>query len=111
MDWPKLVPPAVCTTPIDILVQSGYNPDGSPRHVMVYRGICNYSEKSKWVTDGKGGWVQLQAAALFDGDILPGKDIAGIAIINGGQVTRRIHAAARGRNLDGTVNYTQLELI
>ena len=56
--------------------------------------------------------VQLNAQALFDGDICPGEDISGEIVVHAGSViSRRIYRFSRGRNPDGTVNFTCLELI
>ena len=49
---------------------------------------------------------------MLDGDIAPGmENIAGYVEINGGKITRTIYRASRARNPDGTVNFTQLELM
>lgn len=111
MKWPSLVPDSICHTPIKIQYEDGINEDGSPKKTVIFDGKCNYSEKSKQIMNAERQLIQLNATALFNGDIAPGKDIAGEAIINNGQVTRRIHTAARPRNPDGSVNYTQVELI
>ncbi len=55
--------------------------------------------------------IQLQAVALMNGDIAPGKNIAGEAVINNGQIVRSIYAFSRGYNADGSVNFTRLELM
>ena len=111
MVWPKLVPPPVCTTPIDIVLEDGINEDGSPKAVGGYTGKCNYREEAKWSIDGERRAVRMMGIVLIDGDIAPGlEDITGTATIGKGKV-RRIEKGARGRNPDGTVNYTRLELI
>ena len=111
MKWPELVPAGVCTTPIKVVVTDGINENGTPKQAAVFEGMCNYSEKSKNVLGEERRLITLKATALFPGDIAPGKDIAGKAIINNGTATRRIYRSSRGRNPDGTVNFTQLELM
>lgn len=111
MIWPLLVPDSMCNTPITIQLEDGINEDGSPKKTVIFEGKCNYSEKSKQVLNAERQLVQLNATALFNGDIAPGKDIAGEAVINNGEVVRRIYSASRGRNPDGKVNFTKLELI
>ena len=111
--WPQLVPESVCHTPIVVRFQEGVHRDGSPKQITIFEGKCNYSEKSRQVLDEKRQLVLLQANALFPGDIAPGKDIFGEAVIkNAGsaEIVREIFRASRARNPDGTVNYTQLEL-
>lgn len=58
-------------------------------------------------------FIQLNACALIPGDIAPGRDIAGEVVIRGAgaETVRVIYSASRARNPDGTVNYTQLELV
>lgn len=111
MKWPELVPDSVCTIPVKIQLEDGVNEDGSPKKIVLFEGNCNYSEKSKQVLDEERRLVQLQATALFNGDIAPGMDISGEVAVNGGKVTRRIYSSSRARNPDGTVNFTQLELM
>ena len=113
MVWPKLVPDAVCTTPITVhLEMPGINEDGSPRRGPTISTVCNYSEAAKWTMDADRRLIQLQAVALINGDIAPDLDtLSGTVTIGGGSTTRVIRAASRARNPDGTVNYTRLELM
>mgnify|MGYP007042244786 FL=1 len=57
--------------------------------------------------------IQLNARALIPGDIAPGRDISGEVAVHGAgaETVRIIYSASRARNPDGTVNFTQLELI
>lgn len=112
--WPKLVPSIVCNTPITVQLQEGVEDDGSPKYTVAWEGKCNYSEKSRQVLDEKRQLVELQARVLIDGDIAPGQDIAGEVMITpegSPGVVRCIYSASRARNPDGTVNFTQLELM
>lgn len=111
MKWPELVPDSICNTPIQILFEDGINEDGSPKKTVIFDGKCNYSEKARQILNAERQLIQLQAVALLNGDIAPGKDISGEAIISNGHVIRRIYASSRGYNPDGTVNYTRLELM
>lgn len=113
MKWPQLVPPQACCTPITVRLQTGLNLDGSPKQETIYEGKCSYSEKSRQIVDAQRQLVQLNARALIPGDIAPGRDISGEAVIRGAgaETVRVIYSASRARNPDGTVNFTQLELI
>lgn len=111
MIWPQLVPDAVCTTPIRIVWTSGVTADGAPAETTAYTGRCNYAEKSREILDAERRLVRLEAVALLPGDPLPGQDISGTAVIGDGRTKRRIYRASRARNPDGTVNFTQLELM
>lgn len=112
MRWPELVPEAVCTTPITVhLDASGIHEDGSPKAGRTIATMCNFQQKSKWSMDGERRLVQLQATALFRGDIAPELEaLAGTVTTKDGG-TWVIHSSSRARNPDGTVNYTCLELM
>ena len=111
MVWPKLVPLSICATPVCVTLEDGVNEDGSPKVAGEYTGLCNYREEARWDTDGQRRIVHMIGVALIDGDISPGlESLSGTAVISGGQ-TRRISKGSRARNLDGTVNYTRLELL
>lgn len=113
MKWPQLVPPQACCTPITVRLQTGLNLDGSPKQETIYDGKCNYSEKCRQVMNAERQLIQLNARALIPGDIAPGRDISGEVVVHGAgaETVRVIYSASRARNPDGTVNFTQLELI
>lgn len=113
LKWPQLVPSQVCCTPITVQLQTGLNLDGTPKQETVFEGKCNYSERSRQVMNAERQLIQLNACALIPGDIAPGRDIAGEVVIRGAgaETVRVIYSASRARNPDGTVNYTQLELV
>lgn len=111
MKYPQLVPDRVCTTPITVYRESGLNMDGSPKRTTIFKGNCNYSEKTKQRITADKQLITLNAEALFNGDIAPDADtIEGdVDVLSG--IHRRIYASQKNRNPDGTVNYTRLELI
>lgn len=113
MKWPQLVPPQACCTPITVRLQTGLNLNGSPKQETIYDGKCNYSEKCRQVMNAERQLIQLNARALIPGDIAPGRDISGEVVVHGAgaETVRVIYSASRARNPDGTVNFTQLELI
>jgi len=113
LKWPQLVPPQACCTPITVRLQTGLNLDGTPKQETIFEGKCNYSEKSRPVVDAERQLIQLNARALIPGDIAPGRDISGEVAVHGAgaETVRIIYSASRARNPDGTVNFTQLELI
>lgn len=111
--WPELVPAWACNAKITVMLFNGKNADGEETYREVYSGRCNYSEKSKSVLDSQKRQVLLAGTALISGDIAPGSDLSGEVEISIGdaKLKRRILQGSRARNLDGTVNFTQLELI
>lgn len=111
MRYPRLVPDRVCTTPITVYREGGLNRDGSPKRTVIFEGKCNYSEKTVQRITAEKQIITLHAQALFNGDIAPDvDDIEGeVQVLRG--IHRRIYAAQKCRNPDGSVNYTRLELI
>lgn len=102
-------PKWACVTPIKIY-QTYLSEDGEPVEELVFEGLCNYSEKSRQVMDAERRLIQLNAKAIIEGDIAPGKDIEGYVLVEG-IIERAIHRAARPRNPDGSVFSTELELM
>ncbi len=77
--------------------------------VQTFETKCNYSEKSKQILDAERRLIQLEATVLMDGDIAPGVKLEGYVEID--TINRTIYRSSRARNPDGTVNFTQLELM
>lgn len=112
MKWPKLVPSAICNTAVRVYQTCGIEENGGEKRKLIFDGKCNYSEKARQIMTAEKQLVQLNAQALFDGDICFGEDISGEIVVHAGSVIRRrIYRFSRGRNPDGTVNFTCLELI
>lgn len=89
---------------------SGINENGDPKVSSTYKGLCCFSEKSSIRRDADGRLIQLSASFTTGCDIAPSlKVIEGSVLING--VTYKIYKSSRGRNPDGTVHHTRLELI
>lgn len=112
MTWPQLVRKKDCNIPIRVILTGELAKDGVPLETIIFDGMCNYSEKSRQILDAQRQLIQLEATALFPGDIAPDTEqISGYTIVNGGKITRKIHRAERARNPDGTVNFTRLDLM
>ncbi len=111
MKWPKLVPDAVCTTPIRIVWEDGVDADGVPNETTVFEGMCNYAEHTRHMLDERRQMVQLAAVVLISGDPLPGRSLTGTVRIGEDCIRHRILHSSRARNPDGTVNFTKLELV
>lgn len=111
MKFPCVVPKAVCKTPIHIEIdQEGISEDGETLTGAVIDTKCNYQDKAKTVLTKEKKEVIITGCALMPGDIAPE-----LATISGGTVTifgekRRIATGIKARNIDGTVNYTELDL-
>lgn len=112
MIYPKLVREKDCKTDIHvILYDEGTTEDGEPIIALEDDFKCNYQDKAKRVLNAEKVIVQLTAKAYFVGDIAPE-----LAVISGGQITifgetRSIYQGTKARNPDGTVNYTELDIM
>lgn len=112
MKFPALVPDKVCNTKVKILQTDGLNRDGSPKKIEIYSGKCFHDEKSTQKLNAEKQLITLSGRLYFNGDIAPDRDIiSGSAEINGDVVVRNVYSSYKGKNPDGTVNYTMLELI
>lgn len=111
MKYPCVVPKAVCKTPIHIEIdQEGISENGEPLNAVIVDTECNYQDKAKTILTKEKKEVVITGCALMPGDIAPE-----LPTISGGTVTifgeqRKIAVGMKARNLDGTVNYTRLDL-
>lgn len=112
MKYPRLVPRAICRTPIELtLYADELDEDGAPRVILEYDGQCNYRDSAERVYTDQKHYVKLSGKALFDGDICPEQTViaGGEAVLFGER--RSIFRGTKARNPDGSVNYTCLELL
>ena len=112
MKYPCLVPKRLCKTDIRLELESeGLNEYGEPLEKTVVECQCNYQDGGKTIFTADKKMVQLSGVALFYGDVFPQ-----LPVISGGTATimgssRRIFAGIKARNPDGSVNYTEVQLI
>lgn len=112
MTYPKLVREENCKTDIHVVLYGeDTTEDGEPVIALDTDLKCNYQDKAKRVLTAEKVIIQLTAKAYFVGDIAPG-----LPVISSGQVTifeetRQIYQGTKARNPDGTVNYTELEIM
>lgn len=112
MNYPKLVRKEQCKTDIHVILYGeGITEDGEPIIALEDDFKCNYQDKAKRVLTAEKVVIQLTAKAYFIGDIAPD-----LSVISGGQVTvfgetRSIYQGSKARNPDGTVNFTELEIM
>lgn len=112
MRYPCLVPKRFCKTDISLSFErEGLNDYGEPLEPVKYSGKCNYQDKARTVLTAEKKLVQITGTALFPGDICPELSVisSGEAAIFG--VKRRIEQGRKARNPDGSVNYTEVQLI
>lgn len=112
MRYPCLVPKRLCKTDIRLEIdQEGLNEYGEPLKQVVFEGKCNYQDKAKTILTAEKKLVDITGCAMFPGDICPELPVisGGSAIVFGAK--RRIQQGTKARNMDGTVNYTEVLLI
>ena len=111
MIWPRLVPPALCRTPVKVtLYREGVDEDGAPQKAAELEVCCNWQDSARVIRTGETHTAQLTGVAIFPGDLCPD-----LAEITSGRVevfggVRSISRGTKARNPDGTVNYTRLEV-
>lgn len=112
MIFPNLVDEKFCTTLIKVIIYSEQiDKYGDPKEYNLGEIKCNYQSSSKTVYTDEKKLIQLSGKAYFNGDIIPQ-----LPEISGGTVEvlgikRTINKGYKCRNLDGSVNYTLLELV
>lgn len=111
MKYPAVVPKRLCKTEISLeLEREGINEYGEPFAPVQYKGKCNYQDKARRIFTDEKKIIEVTGTALFPGDICPE-----LPVISGGTATifgvkRNIKEGRKGRNPDGTVNYTEVWL-
>lgn len=112
MVYPKLVRKENCKIDIHVVLYGeGTTEEGEPMLALESDLKCNYQDKAKRVLTAEKVLIQLTGKAYFVGDIAPN-----LPAISGGQVTvfgeiREIYQGTKARNPDGSVNYTELEIM
>lgn len=112
MKYPCLVPKRLCRIEVQLLIdREGVDKYGEPLQPYAFEGKCNYQDMAKVLYEEGKKKVKISGKALFPGDICPELPVIaeGKAIIFG--ETRRIAQGTKTRNPDGSVNYTEVQLV
>ena len=110
MKYPKLVRGA--KTPVHVAIESEHTNEYGEREILLDDDFkCNYQDTAKINFTSQKQSSQVTGTIYIDGDILPG-----VAVISAGYVEifgerRVIKTGCKARNLDGSVNYTRLDVI
>ena len=110
MKYPKLVRGA--KTPAHVVIESEHTNEFGERETLLEADLkCNYQDTAKINFTSQKQSSQVTGTIYIDGDILPG-----VAVISAGFVKifgekREIKTGCKARNLDGSVNYTRLDVI
>lgn len=111
MRFPKLVAPMAQSMAVEVIADAdGIDEDGAPIEGARWSGLGNYQDHITETFGGKQVETEVRAHVYIDGDAFPD-----LAVIAGGTVralgeTREIVKGQKARNIDGTVNFTKLEL-
>lgn len=112
MKYPSLVRKQDCKTPAEIeLEREGVTKYGEPLPKIEWSGKCNYQDKAKVVYTKEKKEVVVTGKLYIPGDIAPE-----LSVITSGKLRifgeeRIIFQGTKARNPDGTVNYTELEVM
>ena len=112
MAYPCLIPNWALNASVSVyLATDGVNEDGEILSELIYEGKCNLQLKAGQNLDSKKQQVRTQGKAYFQGDICPDiKDIGGGKLTYNG-VEYGVNGGSKALNFDGSVNYTELELM
>lgn len=130
MKFPPLVKKQFCKTPVEVTIYGeGVSEDGAPLTVFECKNLypsdslypsavlhggnslCNMQSKAKTVYTKEQKIVQVSAVLLFSGDLAPDCPnlSSGYVVLDGEK--RTIVQGVKHRNPDGTVNFTELDVI
>ena len=109
MEYPALVRPEVCRTPIRLRIEDErFDEDGAPQTVFEAELLCNWQDGGRAELTAEQRYVRIMGRAYFPGDICPE-----IPVIASGwgevfDVRRIVAGGVKARNPDGTVNFTEV---
>lgn len=109
MTWPVLIRPELCQTPIELHVWGeGVDGDGAPAEAFSAELLCNWQDGGAVEFTEEQKYVRVTGRAYFPGDVCPEVPVIadGYGVIFGQR--RRIARGVKGRNPDGTVNFTEV---
>lgn len=112
MRYPCLVKKRDCKTEVSIILEGeGVNKYGEPLDMLEITCKCNYQDTAKTILTAEKRLIQLSGIALFPGDIAPSFPTlsGGTLEVNGEK--RTIYQGRKARNPDGTVNYSELDVM
>lgn len=112
MKYPCLIPDWALNADVSVgLASEGVNEDGEVVPDVAYVGKCNLQLKAGQTLDSKKQQIRTQGKAYFQGDICPNiKNITDGVLIHKG-AKYYVNGGSKALNFDGSVNYTELELI
>lgn len=112
MAFPCLIPKWALNADVAVYISgSGVSEDGEIVPELELYTKCNLQLRSEQKLDNQKQSVRTTGKAYFIGDICPDiREIQGGKLVHN-NVQYNINAGCKALNFDGTVNYTELELI
>lgn len=109
MGFPKLVRNP--KTLVHVIVTSDANEFGEPEVLLDKDFLCNYQDAAsvKYTADKRS--LEITGTIYIDGDILPAVSVIASGSVKIFGAEREIAKGTKARNLDGSVNYTRLDVI
>lgn len=110
MFFPKLIEAA--KTPVRVVIEATETNEFGERQTLIDKNFrCNYQDTATVKHTKEKQTPGVTGTIYIDGDILPGE-----AVISSGYVEvfgsrREIASGQKARNLDGSVNFTRLDVI
>lgn len=112
MNYPKLVKEDFCTVPCTVKIETEeISRYGEPILALNAELMCNWQTTAKTRISSDEQHTELTGIAYFADDIAPDLSEISSGTITIYGIERRIHKGFKGRNPDGTINYTMLEVI
>lgn len=111
MRWPSLIKGFAQSTPVSVTVDAeGVDEDGAPIEGATWSGTANWQDASGIVFTKDRVEVDVRATLYIDGDPFPAVPWITGGIVEAFDGVREIVRGSKGRNPDGTVNFTRLDL-
>lgn len=100
-------PKWLANTPIEVWFE-GTNSDGDYEEKILFKGKCNYTDKTKQILNAERQLITLSGKAVIEGSIYDGP-FEGYVKVNG--VKKKIYYIERPLNPDGSIFSTELSLM
>lgn len=113
MKFPNLVLPCFARKEIHVIIYGeGLTEDGAPEIVEDIDELeCNWQAGASTVLTKEKKKVQISGKALFTGDICPDTNDISSGYVEVCGIRRNIAKGQKHYNPDGTVNYTELDVV
>lgn len=110
MKYPKLVRGA--KTPVRVVIEAENPNEFGERETLLSADFkCHYQDVARINFKQQKQSSQVTGVLYIDGDILPGVAVISVGYVDIFGERRKIEVGCKARNLDGSVNYTRLEVI